>query len=645
MPRDNAVRAESLIGMRPSLPVPRKTVWFRHVGKGVAVAASTGAALISIISALYSHGMIGNPEAHQSIGNIGAAWVRLRPTADTANALGDTILFAATIADRNGSVLIGARPTWTTGDASVATVESDGAVVARGPGATTVSVVVGALVATSRVVVKQRVAGVVVSSAAGDTAVTVLEGAQLQLRARALDARGHGIVQSGAAWHIDDTSVAALDPRGMLIGRNAGRSVVSAKIEGASGYLPVSVATTATALAIVAGDRQRARAGRPLPRSIVLRATNRRGAAASGKAVTFRLADGQGKVDPPSTMTDADGRARAAWTLGDFPGPQTLFATVENVDSAMAIVAEAEPSPGNTRVTSLLERLHARVGATLTDSVGVRVTDSTGRALAEVPVQWNALDGSSALAMSARTDSLGVARVRWTLAGRVGTQRIRAQLARGIPPVTIGATVMAGAAAAIAVVDGTRQRARVGTALAKPLVIRAVDANGNGVAGTALVLSLSGGSVRDSTPVTDSLGRARITWTMGRFAGEHTLAVHVDGVKQLLKVTAHASHAAAANLAFEDAPAEKGARTNARRLRAVVTDVYGNPVPDASVSFSSKSGIVTPARAVTDAKGRVAIRWLPGGKGSEQTLRGIVRATDVKGAYILTVPAKKPGGR
>src|SRR5262245_37217444 len=147
-----------------------KPSWFQHISKGLAVAASTGAALVSIITALFSYGVLGKSESHQSIGNLGAAWVRLRPTMDTAFAIGDTIHFAATIADKNGSILVGARPVWTSGDSTVAVVGSDGSVVARGPGSTTVQVVVGTLVANARVMVKQLVAGVAVVNPAGDTA-------------------------------------------------------------------------------------------------------------------------------------------------------------------------------------------------------------------------------------------------------------------------------------------------------------------------------------------------------------------------------------------------------------------------------------------------------------------------------------------
>jgi hypothetical protein len=618
----------------------QKSIWYHHIGKGVALLASTGAALVSIISALYSYGMLGNSESHQSIGNLGAAWVRLRPAIDTATAIGDTIHFAATIADKNGSILVGARPTWTTGDSTIATVGADGAVIARGPGLTTVSAVVGTLVANSKVFVKQKSAGVLVSSPAGDTAVVLVEGGQLQLRARPLDARGHGIAQSGAiTWHVDDSTVAGLDAKGLVTGRNAGRTVVSAGIDGASGYLPVAVITTATALAPVAGMTQRVEAGHALPQKIVVRATTRKGGPAAGKNVTFRLSDGQGLVEPATAITDADGRARTTWTLGNYPGRQTLLASVENVDSALAIVAEADPVASNTRVTPLVADLRARAGELLTDSIGVRVTDTTGRVLPDVPVRWTALDGTVE-AVTPRTDSLGIAHARWSLTKKTGTQRLRAHVGaqttgRGIDPVTVSVTALAGSVVGVELLSGDKQRSPAGSPLPKPIVLRVVDANGNGAADVAVVLALSGGSVSDTSLRTDSLGMVNTRWTMGRSAGDHTLAVHVDGVKKLIKVTARATPGAAANLSFDDAPSnEKGALPKIRRLFAIVTDVYGNPVPDASVMLSVKTGIVTPARAVTDARGRIAVRWALGTKTGEQTLRGTVRTTDVKGAYV-----------
>ncbi|MDQ3672818.1 MAG: hypothetical protein M3365_00350, partial [Gemmatimonadota bacterium] len=114
--------------MAGTLLVPKNAIWFRHVGKVVAVAASSGAAIVSILTAMYSYGVLGQSESHQSIGNLGASWVGLRPFADTASAIGDTVHYAATVTDKNGSILVGARPTWTTGDSTVARVLPDGSV-------------------------------------------------------------------------------------------------------------------------------------------------------------------------------------------------------------------------------------------------------------------------------------------------------------------------------------------------------------------------------------------------------------------------------------------------------------------------------------------------------------------------------------
>lgn len=626
----------------------KRAQWLKHTAKLVAVGASSGAALVSIFTALYSYGAIGHAESHQSIGNIGAAWVGLRPAIDTATALGDTVHFAATVTDQNGSVLVGARPTWTTGDPSIATILQDGSVITRGPGRTRVTVVVGKIVTHSTVIVQQRVANVDVGRAGGDSTIILPEGSQLQLRARAMDARGYPIAGLEPIWHIDDSSVALLDSAGLLTGRTAGRTMISAKIDGVSDRTSVSVVTPASAISLVAGLNQRALAGKTLPQTLVVRATNRHNAAAPGKRVTFRLAEGQGSVDPATALTDADGRARATWTLGGDPGRQTLFATVENVDSALAIVAEADPVASNTRVTPLVERLRGKAGETLADSAAVRITDSTGRALPDIPVRWTPVDGGSVEVASARTDSLGVSSARWTLARKTGTQRLRAQVGvgpgLGIPPVTINAVALAGAATAVVVSTGDNQRAPAGTELRKALVFRVLDVNGSGVAEAALTLAPSGGSLSDTALTTDSLGLAKTRWTMGHSAGDYSLAVSVEGVKKLLKVVAHATPAAAANLAFDDVPGDKRSRETAKskRLYALVTDVYGNPVPDAEVSFSVKSGTVTPTRAVSDTKGRAALTWKLGSKAGEQTLKGVVRGGDVAGEYVTQVGPREP---
>lgn len=593
--------------------------------------------------------MVGTAESHESIGNMGAAWVGLRPAVDTAAALGDTTHFAATITDRNGSILVGARPTWTTGDSNVATVLPSGAVVARGPGATTVAVVVGGNVAHASIVVRQRVTSVEIAGPSGDSVIVVPEDARMPIHARALDARGHAIDGLAVAWQLDDSSVAALGEGGQLIGRSAGRTVVSATIAGVSGRAGVSVVTTAAGIALVAGGAQHAPAGATLPRAVVVRATNRRGAPSAGQFVQFRAGDGQGSVTPSTTLTDADGRARAMWVLAAYPGRQTLLATVEKVDSVLSIVAESDPVARNTRVVVLGESPGGRAGTTLSEPVAVRVTDSAGRAFGDVPVRWTADDGT-VVATAERTDSLGVARASWTLGERAGRQRLRVQaggtaLSQGIAPVIITALAGAGRPVGLVIVAGDAQRAAAGATLPRALKIRVVDSSGNGVAGAALTLSPSAGSVADSALVTDSLGIGTVRWTMGRSAGRHTLGVRARGVEKATRLMATAAPGAPVNLSFDDA-GPGGARSRepagTRRIFAFVTDVYGNPVPDVPLRFAATSGVVSPARAISDARGRTALTWRPGAKAGEQTLTGRVGSTSVRGAYATQAPGHAP---
>jgi len=611
-----------------------------NAGKLIAMAASTGAALVSIISFLYSYGVIGKSASHQTIGNLGATWVGLRPQADTAFAIGDTIHLAATITDNNGAILVGAKPTWVSDNPKVAVVLNDGSVIAAGPGATTISVAVADLIAKARIFVRQTVTSVDVVGVANDTLPVVAEGDRKPLRAIPRDARGHPVIGLIAQWRLDDTSVAEVDTSGIVTGKIAGRTFATATVSGISGKTPLMVVATAADLATVAGGAQRATAGSLLPQAVVVRVTSRRSRPVEGVLVKFRLTDGQGSLEPASAVTDADGRARTVWTLGDLPGRQTLFATVERIDSALAVVAEAEPVAANTRLSALTENVEGDAGREVTDTVAIHVTDSTGHALGDVPVSWIALDGGRAEAVDARTDSLGNARVRWTLGAKAGTQRIRAQVGSGhgktaVPPITLRASARAGAAVGFAIVSGDGQRGVAGEPLAKAIVVRVVDATGNGVADQELQLLPSDGTVPDTSVHTDSLGLARIRWTLGHSAGDHSLAVHLDGIEKLLKISAVARPASPANLSFDDAPGEKGSHVKGKHLVALVTDDYGNPVPNVRLNFSTQSGSVTPGRAVSDAKGRVKVTWTVGGRPGDQSLVGSVPGTDVRGSFVV----------
>src|SRR5262249_45121132 len=157
----------------------------------------------SIFSFLYSYGVIGKSESHQTIGNLGAAWVGLRPAIDSAAAIGDTIHLAATITDKSGSILVGAKPTWSSENPRVAVAMRGGAVLATGPGVTTITVSVGDIIARSHVIARQRVTSVDVLGIAADTSPVVPEAETRPLRSLPRDARGHPVRGLASQWRVD----------------------------------------------------------------------------------------------------------------------------------------------------------------------------------------------------------------------------------------------------------------------------------------------------------------------------------------------------------------------------------------------------------------------------------------------------------
>ncbi|HET7039583.1 MAG TPA: Ig-like domain-containing protein [Gemmatimonadales bacterium] len=565
-----------------------------------------------------------------------AARVTVLPRADSLFAIGDSLGLAATVTDRRGAVLVGASIRWASDDSSVATVDSSGIVIARGPGTARITVSVRELLASARVTVRQAPMGLRIE---GDTLVRVREGDTVALAARVLDARAHLIRDARPAWHVSDTSVIAVDSTGTAVARAPGRAVLTASLGQHRARVALDVALAPARLALLSGAEQRGPAGRPLSQPVSLRVLSRGGAPVPGTAVVVAAADGEGAVEPDTAITDRAGRATVRWTLGPRPGRQRVVAQAPGLDTAVVVLAEADPIRGNTRVESD-SVADGRVGEALGAPVAIRVTDSAGAALSDLPVAWTALDGSAVQPLAPRTDSLGQASAHWTLGPRTGPQRLRVQVGnpRTLPPVTVVTTALPAPPAALALASGAGQRGTVGLPLAKPVVVTVRDAQGNPVPGVPVTARAVQGSVADSAILTDARGRAAIQWSLGRAAGRHRLELRVAGVDTVVAVTALARPGAPANLAFRDPPA-RGTTGTPLRLSAAVSDAYGNPVSDALVVFGAAGGSLSATRVMSDTTGAAATRWTAPATPGEQTLTATLRGTTIRATHTVRVIA------
>jgi adhesin/invasin len=597
---------------------------------------SAGAGLVSILS--YTHSLKSKFEADSLAAAtlVPVRWIGISPVVDTATAVGDTIQLAVTATDARGNALLGAPTVWTSVDTSVATVDSAGTVVARGGGWTSVIVAVGEKSVRAKVYVVQRPAGLRIP---GDSLLRIPEGDKGNAVAQLVDARGYEIKGSIPRWRSADPSIAGVDSVGHATGVAPGRTTFTASTDAMVVQLPVEVYPVPSSLTLLSGDGQRAPAGRRVPQSVTVQVVSRSGRPIPGVAVRFNLDEGAGQAEPQADSSDAQGIARATWTLGGFPGRQMLSVTAEGVASPTVVTAEAEPVAANTRVTVLSERLEGPIGATLEEPVAVRVTDTSGVALVDVPVAWSGADEGNVVAAESRTDSLGEARARWTLGPRSGTQRAYVQVGspRVVPRFTVTARAVAGSAAKASVVEMAKHEGTVGQILRPVIRIKVQDRSGNDVPGVAVTLAPAAGTVGDSVVMTDSTGRAAVSWTLGRAAGVQHLIVRVEGIERPIQISARARAAGPANLAFVT-PKPGTANRAVQSLDVDLTDAYGNPVADQPVVFTTKIGTVSPARVMTDAKGRAHTRWTPGSRTGKRTLVAAVKGTDARATFVLEAP-------
>jgi hypothetical protein len=636
-----------MLSLRPgSRPTQKKREdymepWTRQASRSVVAMITTSAALATIMVHSRTLGLV--REGRALAAGQAARRVTVAPTADTAHAIGDTIHLAATVTDRHGGVLVGSAVTWRSDNPDVASIDGAGLVVARRAGTTFVSASAGvALAARVRIAVLPLI---VELRMVVDTPFVLPEGEVRNVIARALDARGRPFGTAVPSWQSADSVIARVDSVGRVEGLTPGRTTLTASFDGHWAHLDVHVVPRPSAIALLGGADQHASVGRSLPHPVEVQVFSQSGRPAAGVPVRFApVVEGLGSVEQEAEWTDGDGRARARWVLGPTPGRQRLAVAVGGLDTGLTVTAEADPVAANTDVTLADDVLAGVVGDTILEPVAIRVSDSLGMAVHDVPVAWSAQDGGSVVVLDARTDSLGEARARWTLGPKTGEQRLRVQVgdARSVPAFVVRVPASAGPSAVAVIASGNGQRGAVNAALGKAVVVRVLDALGNPVQGAAVRLA-GEGNVGDSALVTDSLGRVLVRWTLGRESGEQRLAVRVAGIDSTLEIVARAHPLEAANVSFVTAPsAGITGRALAKPLEVQVADAYGNPVSDARVSFSTKAGAVSPVHVMTDARGIASARWTLGATPGEQTITARVRATGARATHRLEAsqPAK-----
>ena len=170
------------------------------------------------------------------------------------------------------------------------------------------------------------------------------------------DAFGNPIPGAAIAWSADGggsvsqpTTTTGEDGLALVqrtLGPEAGLQHTTASAPGLAGspvtFTQTAVAGAATILERVSGDGQSALVGTSVPDPLVVRARDAAGNPVTGLAVAWVIGEGGGSVAPQTSLTDAEGLASTAWTLGSAAGTNTLTAVISGVGT-VGFTATADP--------------------------------------------------------------------------------------------------------------------------------------------------------------------------------------------------------------------------------------------------------------------------------------------------------------
>jgi adhesin/invasin len=198
------------------------------------------------------------------------------------------------------------------------------------------------------------------------------------------------------------------------------------------------------------------------------------------------------------------------------------------------------------------------------------------------------------------TDANGLASVgSWTLGPTVGLNALTATVS-GITPVQFLALgTSTGGVTSMTLNAGDGQTALGGSAVAIPPSVLLTDTAGAPIAGVEVTFAIMagfGGSLADTTPVSDASGIASVgTWTLG-LPGTNSLTASLPGLPDVtFSATATVGQPAQILIVSGNNQSDTAGTALAAPLVIEVRDSASNPVPSVGVTWNTLDGTRIPA--------------------------------------------------
>ncbi|HET7039720.1 MAG TPA: hypothetical protein VFH97_07520, partial [Gemmatimonadales bacterium] len=269
---------------------------------------------------------------------------------------------------------------------------------------------------------------------------TLVANQQGGFTAVARDAQGTAIPGTPVAWSTLDPGLVTVPDRGTGVvqanGQRGTARVVATLLTGPADTATVGITLPPATIVADSGGGQTGPAAALLPARIVTRVLASDGLPVAGVPVQFSANLG-GTVAPASAVTDANGRAGTAWTLGNVAGAQLATATTAALPGQSATFPATAIASGPGLVTIAGGNLQsALVSTAVAVSPTVRVTDLQENPLAGVTVTFAVAGGGGAVTGATPvTDANGLASAgSWTL-GPVAALNTLTATVTGLTPV------------------------------------------------------------------------------------------------------------------------------------------------------------------------------------------------------------------
>jgi hypothetical protein len=262
---------------------------------------------------------------------------------------------------------------------------------------------------------------------------TVADGQSAQLGVVFGDQNGQAFTPIPAptvSWSSSNPGVAEVASNGVVAGERPGQATITAAVGTLRNQTVVTVTAVATQLAEAGGNNQSGTVGSALAEPVVVVVRDRHGVGVPGIVVEFAVTVGNGSLSSSAVQSDAEGYARAVWTLGTGAGENRAEARASGLaGSPVALAATGMPGHPVTLEKVSGDAQTGTVGAALPSPVLVRVKDTHGHPVRGVSVTWSTISGGgTATPLISTTDGDGSTQSSWTL-GAAGENRLRAAAA------------------------------------------------------------------------------------------------------------------------------------------------------------------------------------------------------------------------